>query len=140
MANSLNRISIIGRVGKDPDIRTTQGGMAITNLTVATSEKFGKGADKKEKTEWFNVTLFDKVAQIVNNYVKKGNRIYIEGRIQTETWEKDGVKHYKTVVIGQNIILLEAKPALNGPEASEKQYHEEQSNITNEGGDEDVPF
>lgn len=139
MANSLNKIMIIGRVGKDPDIRVTQGGMAVTNLTVATSEKFGKGADKKEKTEWFNVTLFDKVAQIVNNYVKKGNRIYIEGRIQTETWEKDGVKHYKTVVIGQNIILLESKPSLNGPAPEERECHAEQ--WANEPlDDQDLPF
>lgn len=139
MANSLNKIMIIGRVGKDPDIRVTQGGMAVTNLTVATSEKFGKGADKKEKTEWFNVTLFDKVAQIVNNYVKKGNRIYIEGRIQTETWEKDGVKHYKTVVIGQNIILLESKPSLNGPAPEERECHAEQR--ANEPlDDQDLPF
>ncbi len=119
MSSSLNKIQLIGRVGKDPDMRSTPNGLAITNLTVATSEKFGKGEDKKEKTEWFNVTLFDKVAQIANNYVKKGNRIYIEGRVQTETWEKDGVKHFKTVVIGQNIILLESKPTAHEPSPQE---------------------
>lgn len=136
MANSLNKVMIIGRVGKDPDIRVTQGGLAITKLTVATSFK---KKDKTEETEWHSVTVFDKTAQLVNNYVKKGNRIFIEGRLKTDTWEKDGVKHYKTGIIGENIILLESKPSLNGPAPEERECHAEQR--ANEPlDDQDLPF
>jgi len=136
MSSSLNKVMIIGRVGKDPEVRVSAGGMAIAKLTVATSFK---KKDKTEETEWHSITLFDKMAQIINNYVKKGNRIFIEGRVKTDMWEKDGVKHYKTGIIGENIILLESKPSLNGPAPEEREYHAEKR--ANESLDEtDLPF
>jgi single-strand DNA-binding protein len=102
---SINKVIIIGSVGQDPEIRTTQDGREIASFSVATSEswKDKNSGEKKEKTEWHRIVVFSSgISGIVKNYVKKGSKLYIEGQLQTRKWtDKDGVEKYSTEIILQ---------------------------------------
>ena len=107
----LNKVQIIGRVGKDPEVRYATNGDAIANFTVATSERY---KDKQtggavEKTEWHNVSAFRRLGEIVGEYVRKGALIYIEGKIQTRKYEKDGIERYATSIIASEMKMLGGK-------------------------------
>jgi single-strand DNA-binding protein len=104
MAGSVNKVILVGNLGKDPEIRRTQDGRPIANLRIATSETWrDKGTgERKEKTEWHNVVIFSEpLCKIVEQYLKKGAKVYIEGALQTREWEKDGIKRYSTDVVLQ---------------------------------------
>lgn len=110
--SSVNRVIIVGNLGKDPDIRYTSAGKAIANLTVATSEswKDKNTGGKQERTEWHKVTFFDKLAEIVGQYLKKGSKIYLEGKLQTRKWQdKDGQDRYTTEIVGSEMKMLGGK-------------------------------
>lgn len=106
MAGSLNKVSLIGNVGRDPEIRSTGNGARIANLSIATSETWRDKAsgEKKEKTEWHRITIFnEKLVEVVERYIKKGAKLYIEGALQTRKWtDKDGSDRYTTEVVLQN--------------------------------------
>ena len=111
MGKSLNKWLGIGNVGKDPEIRETPGGMLIANLTLATSDrKKDAEGNWQDQTEWHSLTAFKRTAEIIRDYVHKGSKLYIEGKLQTQSWEKDGVKHYKTVILVNDLGLLDGKP------------------------------
>ncbi len=104
---SLNKAMIIGRLGRDPEMRYTASGLAIANFSVATSEK---RKDQDEKTEWHNVVAFDKLAEICGKYLVKGKLVFIEGRLQTSDWvDKDDNKRYKTEIIAYGMQMLDGK-------------------------------
>ena len=97
---------IIGRLGKDPETRNTDNG-TVANFSVAVSEVYkDKNGEKKEITEWFNIVLWKGLADIAAKYLKKGSLVYIEGKMRTRTWEKDGVKRYTTELIGNELKML----------------------------------
>lgn len=107
---SVNKVIVLGRTGKDVELKYTAGGMAIANFTVATSEKWkDKDGQKQEKTEWHNITFFGKQAEICDQFVKKGDQVYVEGRLETQKYEKDGVTKYVTKILGQTIQFLGGK-------------------------------
>lgn len=112
MAKTVNKVILLGNCGKDPDIRTTPGGVMVGNLTLATSER---GKDKQETTEWHTLVTFGRTAEIVRDYVKKGAKLYVEGRIQTRSWEKDGQKHYRTEIVVNDLCLLDSRQLDSGP-------------------------
>lgn len=102
MAGSINKALIVGNVGRDPEIRNTQSGEKIATLSVATSESWKDKAsgERKEKTEWHRVVVFnDRLADFVQQYVKKGSKVYVEGALQTRKWEKDGVERFATEIV-----------------------------------------
>ncbi len=104
MAGSVNKVILVGNLGKDPEIRRTQDGRPIANLSVATSETWRdkNTGERKEKTEWHQVVIFnDNLAKVAEQYLKKGMKVYIEGALQTRKWEKDGVERYTTEVVLQ---------------------------------------
>lgn len=107
----LNKVQIIGRVGKDPEVRYSTNGDAIANFTVATSERYKdkQTGEAVEKTEWHNVSAFRRLAEIIGEYVHKGSLIYIEGKIQTRKHEKDGVTHYATSIVASEMKMLGSK-------------------------------
>ena len=107
----LNKVQIIGRVGKDPEVRYSTNGDAIANFTVATSERYKdkQTGEAVEKTEWHNVSAFRRLGEIVGEYVRKGSMIYIEGKIQTRKYEKDGVTHYATSIVASEMTMLGSK-------------------------------
>lgn len=101
MARGINRVILIGNLGGDPETRYMPNGNAVTNITLATSDswKDRQTGQPVEKTEWHRVVLFGKVAEIAGEYLRKGSQCYIEGRLQTREWEKDGVKRYTTEIV-----------------------------------------
>ena len=105
---SVNKVILIGNLGRDPETRYTTGGDAIANLNIATSEQWkDKNGEKQEKTEWHRVVLFGRQAEIAGEYLKKGRSVYIEGRLQTRKYtDKDGVEKYATEVVGDRMQLL----------------------------------
>ena len=108
---SLNKVMIIGNLGKDPEIRATASGQSIATFSLATSEKFkNKSGELEERTEWHNIVLWGKLADIAGQYLTKGKSVYIEGRIQTRKWEgKDGHDRYTTEIVGDKIQMLGGK-------------------------------
>jgi single-strand DNA-binding protein len=105
---SVNKVILIGNLGRDPETRYTTGGDAIANLNIATTEQWkDKSGEKQEKTEWHRVVLFGRQAEIAGEYLKKGHSVYIEGRLQTRKYtDKDGVEKYSTEIVGDRMQLL----------------------------------
>ena len=104
---SLNKVTLIGHVGRDPELKYTGSGLAVASFTLATNDRRkDKSGEWTEHTEWHNITVWDKLAEICNQYAKKGKQIYLEGRLQTDTYEKEGQKHYSTKIIASDVILL----------------------------------
>ncbi len=101
MARGVNKVILVGTCGQDPETRYLPSGNAVTNLSLATSEQWTdkQTGQKVEKTEWHRVSLFGKVAEIAGEYLKKGSQVYIEGKLQTREWEKDGIKRYTTEIV-----------------------------------------
>lgn len=119
---SLNSVQLIGHLGKDVELRYTTGGDAVANFSMATSEEWkGKDGEKHEKTEWTNIVAWRKLGEICGEYLKKGSRCYVEGKLQTRSWEdKQGNKKYTTEVVINNMIMLDGKPKAQAPPKEEK--------------------
>ena len=113
---SVNKVILIGNLGRDPETRYTTGGDAITNLNIATSEQWkDKNGEKQEKTEWHRVVLFGRQAEVAGEYLKKGRSVYIEGRLQTRKYtDKDGVEKYSTEIVGDRMQLLGSREGAGG--------------------------
>ena len=112
MAKSVNRVTLLGNVGKDPEIRATQGGMIVANFSIATTDRIkGQDGQYTDKTEWHNLVAFQRTAEIIRDYVKKGNKLYVEGRLQTSSWDDKatGQKKYKTEIIVGDLSLLSGR-------------------------------
>ena len=133
---SVNKIIIIGNLGKDPEMRFTPNGNPVTSFSVATNRRYTTSAgEPREETEWFNVVTWNKLAEQCNQFLTKGRLVYVEGRLRTRTWEgQDGQKHYRTEVIANSVRFLDRQSA--APLSEEK---------VGEGGvdelePEDIPF
>ena len=113
---SLNKAMIIGRLGRDPEVRYTQGGQAVASFSVATDHKWtNKSGEKQEKTEWHRIKAWGKLAELAGEYLSKGRQVYIEGRIETSEYtDKDGVKKYSTEINAQEIQFLDSKGSGGG--------------------------
>lgn len=109
----LNKVQIIGRITQDIELRQTPNGQSVTTLSIATNRNWTDGAGmKQEQAEFHNVVLWAKLAEIASQYLAKGRRVYIEGRLQTRSWEaQDGSKRYRTEIIGENMIMLDGAPS-----------------------------
>src|SRR5687768_15795211 len=145
---SVNKVILIGNLGKDPETRYMPNGDAVTNITLATTETWkDKGGEKQEKTEWHRVTLYRKLAEIAGEYLKKGRPVYIEGRLETRKWtDKAGVERYSTDIIASELKMLSGKPS---GEQQEKKFEggaavggTSSKRPPNEfdGMDDDIPF
>ena len=105
----LNKVMIIGNLGKDPEMRFTANGSAVTNFSVAVSRQYsGSDGERREETEWFSVVAWNKLAEQCNQYLQKGRKVYVEGRLQTRSWDgQDGQKRYRTEVIASEVQFLD---------------------------------
>ena len=112
----INKAILVGRLGKDPEIRYTPDGAMVTSFSVATDEVWkDKSGEKVQKTEWHRIVTFGKLAEICGKFLAKGKLVYIEGRIQTRSWDdKEGKKHYTTEIIANNMKMLDPKGAAKG--------------------------
>ncbi|MSO61759.1 MAG: single-stranded DNA-binding protein [Acidobacteria bacterium] len=104
---SVNKVILVGNLGKDAEVRVTPGGQSVASFSIATTENWtSKEGEKKEQTEWHRIVLWGKTADSLQPYLVKGKQIYLEGRLQTRQWEKEGQKHYTTEVKADKIVLL----------------------------------
>jgi len=109
---SLNKAQLIGNVGKDPELRKTPQGNSVCTLRVATTEFYrGRNGERKEITDWHSVVLWDRLAEIAVQKIRKSDKIYVEGKLRTRSFEKDGITKFVTEIIAQNIIILSRKQA-----------------------------
>jgi len=112
MAKSVNKVTLLGNVGKDPEVKFLPSGTAVANLTLATSERTkDKGGEWQDRTEWHNLTAYQRTAEIIRDYVKKGSKIYVEGRIQTRSWDDKETqkKVYRTEIVVNDLVLLSGR-------------------------------
>lgn len=126
MARGVNKVILVGTIGQDPEVKILSNGNAVCNLSIATSEQWKdkQTGEKKEKTEWHRVVMFGKVAEIAGEYCRKGSQVYIEGKLETREWEKDGVKRYTTEIkvdMQGTMQLLGGKPADSGSSQTKPQ-------------------
>lgn len=110
-SRGVNKVILVGNCGADPETRFMPNGNAVANLTIATSDswKDKNSGENVEKTEWHRVIFFNRLAEIVGQYVRKGSKLYIEGRLQTRSWEQDGVKRYATEIVANEMQMLDSK-------------------------------
>lgn len=110
-SRGVNKVILVGNVGNDPEFRVMPNGNGVANVSVATSEtwKDKNTGDQQEKTEWHRVVFFNRLAEIVEKYVKKGSKLYLEGRLQTRSWEQDGVKRYTTEIVASEMQMLDSR-------------------------------
>jgi single-strand DNA-binding protein len=107
MARGVNKVILIGNLGKDPELRYTQNGTAVANFTLATTDSWTKDGETQERTEWHTIVAWARLAEICGQYLTKGRQVYIEGRIQTRKWEdRDGNTRYTTEIVAQNMQML----------------------------------
>lgn len=144
-----NRAEIIGNLGADPETRYSQGGTAITQIRVATMERWRdkRSGEQQERTEWHNVTAFGRLAEIMGEYLHKGSQVFIAGRLQTDSWEKDGVKRYMTKIIASELKMLGGRQQQNGRQQTGG-HQQREPDTRHAGGptlpeddfDDDIPF
>jgi single-strand DNA-binding protein len=137
MSKGLNKVQIIGYLGKDPEMRYTGSGAAVCAFSVAVTEtwKDKDSGEKKESTEWFSCEAWNKLAEICGEWLKKGSRVYVEGRMKTDTWEKDGVKQYRQKVRIDSMIMLSSVEKSPSEEAAPQNGPKTQGKF-----DDDLPF
>jgi single-strand DNA-binding protein len=152
MARGVNKVILVGHLGRDPEVRYAPSGQAIANVTIATSDswKDKNTGEKQERTEWHRVVFFSRLAEIVGEYLKKGSQVYIEGRLQTRKWQdKDGNDRYTTEIVANEMQMLGSR---QGGGAPSEDYNQDSSRgsqpaaapetATAGGGDfdDDIPF
>jgi len=157
MAKSVNKVILVRNLGKDPEVKYTPSGVAVAKFSMATNERYkDKAGEWQDRTEWHNIVAWQRLAEIVGEYVKKGSKIYIEGRLQTSSWEdkQSGEKKYKTEIVANDLVLLSGRGegggdhegrASRGASASSSFYQrtphaEEHAPHPAEITDEDIPF
>jgi len=111
MSKSLNKVQLIGNLGRDPELKYTSAGVAVATFSIATSDSWkDQEGNTQERTKWHNIVAWRKLAEICGEWLKKGKRVYIEGRLQTRSYEKDGVKKYITEIVADQLIMLDGGP------------------------------
>jgi single-strand DNA-binding protein len=119
--SGVNKVILIGRLGKDPEVRNLENGVSVANFTMATSESYKDRTtgEKKEATEWHNVVLWRGLAEISQKYLHKGDLVYIEGKLRTRSWEKEGVTRYTTEIVADNMTMLGSRGGAGSGSSSE---------------------
>ena len=147
MARGVNKVTLIGNLGNDPELRSTQSGSAVANITLATSESWRdkETQETKERVEWHRVIVFGRLAEVVNEYLRKGSQVYVEGRIQTRKWQdKDGNDRYTTEIVANEMQMLGSRGTNSESPANQQSASTSQpasqSAIVNEPFDDDIPF
>jgi single-strand DNA-binding protein len=147
MAGSVNKVILIGNLGKDPEVRHLESGAAVANFSIATSESYTdrNSGQKVENTDWHNIVLWRGLAEIAEKYLKKGHKVYIEGKLRTRSWQdKDGNTRYTTEVVGDNMTMLSKADA---SQQENQQYPPTKEEVKSDplpnsfnGDEDDLPF
>ena len=135
MAKGLNKCCFIGNLGQDPEIRYTQDGKAVANFSMACSEEWKKDGQKQERTEWVKIVIWGKLAEVAGEFLKKGSKVYVEGKLQTRKWQnKEGQDQYTTEINVHDLLMLDGRSTK--PEQNEPQGQEPMSGDLSD----DIPF
>lgn len=138
MSKSVNKVILLGHVGKDPEVQRLTSGVAVAKFSMATSDSYKdkNTGETKSTTEWHNVVAWRGLAEVADKYIKKGNQIYLEGKIVNRSYDdKDGNKKYITEIVADNIVMLSSKSATNDQKPADEQAHDEYGQIND-----DLPF
>ena len=156
MARGVNKVILVGNLGRDPETRYTQNGSAVTQFSIATSDSWRDKStgEQQDRTEWHNIVCFARLAEIAGEYLKKGSKVYIEGSLRTSNWEQDGQKRYRTEVMARELQMLDSRANGGGQagEFSEPSYAagaagqqpapmpQNSPTISDEDFEDDIPF
>lgn len=150
MAKSLNKVQLIGNLGQDPEVKSTANGTSVCNISIATTESYkDQSGQWQDKTEWHRVVLWQYLADNAAKYLKKGSRVYIEGKLETRSWEQDGITRYMTEVRAFTMIMLDGRSEQSGGNYNQAQQQQNAPSYqtpnqaqadTGEEDDDDVPF
>jgi single-strand DNA-binding protein len=160
MAKSVNKVILIGNLGKDPEVKFTPTGTPVAKFSLATNERYkDKAGEWQDRTEWHNIVVWQRLAEIVGEYVKKGSKIYIEGRLSTSSWEdkQSGEKKYRTEIVANELVLLSGRgdsegggdgggryqrsgSSSGGAGMDQRSQHSDETASQAEITDEDIPF
>ena len=138
----VNKVILVGNLGKDPEIRHLDNGIAVANFSLATTESYtNKQGERINQTEWHNIVLWRGLADVAEKYLKKGNSVYIEGKINTRKWEdKEGVTRYSTDIIADKMTMLGSKSDNSNSTAAAAPKTPAESSSSESGGNDDLPF
>lgn len=154
-SRGINKVILVGNLGNDPEVRYMPNGNAVANISLATSDswKDKTSGEQQEKTEWHRVVFFNRLAEIVEQYVKKGSKLYVEGRLQTRSWEQEGVKRYSTEIVASEMQMLDGRAgpqemndnafgqSQRPPEPSQSEGQSKAAQPANfDNFDDDIPF
>ena len=142
-SRGVNKVILVGNVGNDPEVRYMPNGNAVANISIATSDswKDRNTGEQQERTEWHRVVFFNRLAEIVEQYVKKGTKLYLEGRLQTRSYEQDGVKKYSTEIVANEMQMLDSKGGGSAYETSNSSSGATPNSLSSpEIIDDDIPF
>ena len=148
MPKSVNKVILVGNVGKDPEVRYSQSGTPVANFSLATNERFkDRSGEWQDRTEWHNIVAWQRLAEIVGEYVAKGSKVYVEGKLQTTSWEdrQSGERKYRTEIVARDLLMLGPRENSGGdhqrPTHNENQNQDQPSHAgSGEIVDQDIPF
>ncbi len=146
MPKSVNKVILVGNVGKDPEVRYSQSGTPVANFSLATNERFkDRSGEWQDRTEWHNIVAWQRLAEIVGEYVAKGSKVYIEGKLQTTSWEdrQSGERKYRTEIVARDLLLLGPREHAGGDrQGPTRNENEDQPSDAGSGEivDQDIPF
>ncbi len=140
----VNKVILVGNLGKDPEVRHLENGASVANFSIATTETYKDRTtgERKDQTEWHNIVLWRGLAEVAEKYLKKGSQVYIEGKLRTRSWEKDGITRYTTEVVGDNMTMLGGKSDSNGGSQGDQyqQQSEPAPSASSDDATDDLPF
>ena len=145
MPKSINKVILVGNVGADPEVKYTPSGVPVGKFSLATNERFkNKSGEWQDRTEWHNIVAWQRLAEIVGEYVAKGSKVYIEGKLQTSSWQdrRSGEKKYRTEIVARDLVLLGLRENGNSQQepATTGEQREPDHAASGEITDEDIPF
>jgi single-strand DNA-binding protein len=139
--SGINKVILVGHLGKDPEARTLEGGVSVVSFPLATSETFNKDGRKVEQTEWHNIVMWRGLADVAAKFLQKGKLVYIEGKLRTRSFEdKEGVKKYTTEVVAENFTLLGRKTDFETNSVNGKQFSKVQDGLHDDTADNSIPY
>lgn len=146
---SVNKVILVGNVGKDPEVRHLDSGVAVASFPFATSESYTKNDERVTTTEWHNIVMWRGLADVAEKYIKKGSKLFLEGKISTRQYEKDGQTKYFTEIVVNNMVMLDSKNSTSQEETKDTSSQStattatalvKEPEVEDTGGDEDLPF
>jgi single-strand DNA-binding protein len=143
MAKGINKVILAGHLGQDPEVKYTGSGSAVTNISVATSEQWKdkQSGEQKDRTEWHRVVMFNRLAEIAGEYLRKGSLVYIEGKLQTRKWQdKNGTDHYTTEIVANDMQMLGGKGQAPQGQQEQEPHTPKPSPMPTDDFEDDIPF